>query len=66
MTGRVLNPVTGLPVSSADVRFRAQEINGGVWSSAYTTLSNTTTDADGYFSVSFDKSNVVEYKGRTF
>ena len=60
--GVVVDPVANSSISDVNVVLRGQAIEGGVWSSAYTTLGSTTTDGSGSFSFTYDKANYVEYR----
>lgn len=60
--GTVLNRGDGSPASGVTVKIKYQEIGSGSVSTAYQTITSTSTDASGRYSLTFDKPAAAEYK----
>jgi hypothetical protein len=60
--GQVFDPNTNVNVEGATVILSASKIVSGVYSSGYSELDRTTTDANGSFSFDFKEQKVVGYQ----
>lgn len=60
--GTVLNSGDQSYAAGVTVKVKFQEIGSGTVSTAYQTIASTTTDANGFYRVTFDKPAAAEYK----
>lgn len=62
--GTVTEGYDGVAIEGASLEFAYTALNNGTYSSGYTELGSTTTDADGSFSFSFENVSVIDYRVR--
>lgn len=62
--GNVLDYRNDWGVSGVNVRLDEQVIEGGTLTSAFGTVTNVTTDADGFFRIEFPRKNALKYRLR--
>ncbi len=62
-SGTILNNVTGLPVEGVSVTIKLQQAsNNNVFNAGFSTIANTTSDANGNYSVTFTPENPITYR----
>lgn len=66
ITGTVINPQNGSPISGAKVYLDGKILNGGVYNDNYSEIANATTDASGTFEIKTPYQVVSSYKIRAF
>lgn len=60
--GKVIAAYVGGNVSSANVTLFKQEISTGTITGIYREVGSTTTDANGYYKIDFDRTTVLEFR----
>jgi hypothetical protein len=62
-SGTVTDNVQGIPVANATVKIGLQQsASNSVFNSGFVTVETTTTDANGFYSVTFTPENPITYK----
>ncbi len=59
--GSVITKGVNTAAEGVSVKVKYQQIGGGVYSSAYKTAASTVTDANGRYSLSFEKPSTAEF-----
>ena len=62
VSGNIVDTYLHTPVGNVFVELYAQKIESGVWSNNFSSLGSLTTDANGYFSISFENIRSSGYK----
>ncbi len=62
--GTVLDARNNWGVSGVNLRLDEQVLEGGTLTSAFSTVTNVTTDADGRFRIEFPRKNALNYRLR--
>ncbi len=62
INGNIYDPNTNSSVSGATVTIASTTMNGNIYSSGYSDLASTTTDASGNYSLQFDAQQTDDYR----
>lgn len=60
--GEILDPNYNVKLSGVEVMVYAQEVNNNTFNSNYNLVTSTISESDGSYRLTFDRTNVVDYK----